>query len=329
MAGPRGLRQRLEQRPKRGRGIQRRPRREYEDVATYVDGVIDSDEGTWLVGRDGPLAMIMPGRPQSGQVYRPENAPGFAFEEVRITEVDVELDGPLGKVLGCMVADQVHLDGRHDEKAFCPGYGETLTALDGNLEAICLAVPADALATPSAAELDALSNAANDLWAAADGGDFATVTPILGTIRALWTSLRPGAPTNLAPEMERAIVRAETQALAARKHETKAASIEVARWALDLHLRHHRVHEIDRARFELWLRQVIVDADLGDVLGVIGDVATLEWVRDRIAHTFSASDRDALDAILAELRSAADAGLLSAANAAAEDLRRLVGPFTP
>ena len=37
-----------------------------EDVADYKDGVIYTHEGTWLAGRDGPAAMIMPARLKVG-----------------------------------------------------------------------------------------------------------------------------------------------------------------------------------------------------------------------------------------------------------------------
>jgi hypothetical protein len=50
-----------------------------EDVFDFRDGVIVVTEGTWLAGRDGPAAMIMPADPHVGDVYRPENAPGFVF----------------------------------------------------------------------------------------------------------------------------------------------------------------------------------------------------------------------------------------------------------
>ena len=65
-----------------------------EDVFDFRDGAIVSTEGTWLAGRDGPAAMIMPGDPKVGDVYRTENAPGFVFEEVTVRSTDQTLDGP-------------------------------------------------------------------------------------------------------------------------------------------------------------------------------------------------------------------------------------------
>ncbi len=39
-----------------------------EDVFDFRDGAIVVTEGTWLAGRDGPAAMIMPADPQVGDV---------------------------------------------------------------------------------------------------------------------------------------------------------------------------------------------------------------------------------------------------------------------
>ena len=55
-----------------------------EDVFDFRDGTIVVTEGTWLAGRDGPAAMIMPASPQAGNAYRTENAPPFVFEEVTV-----------------------------------------------------------------------------------------------------------------------------------------------------------------------------------------------------------------------------------------------------
>ena len=69
----------------------------------FRDGAIVVTEGTWLAGKDGPAAMIMPGDPQVGDVYRTENAPGFVFEEVTVKSVSQTLDGPLGPIEGGML----------------------------------------------------------------------------------------------------------------------------------------------------------------------------------------------------------------------------------
>jgi hypothetical protein len=112
-----------------------------EDVFDFRAGAIVVTEGTWLAGRDGPAAMIMPADPQVGDVYRTENAPGFVFEEVTVRSTDQTLDGPIGPIHGGMLADELHSDGKTEQKVFAPGYGEFYTAGGGDVEALALAVP--------------------------------------------------------------------------------------------------------------------------------------------------------------------------------------------
>jgi len=111
-----------------------------EDVFDFIDGAIVVTEGTWRAGRDGPAAMIMPGDPQVGDVYRTENAPGFVFEEVTVRSVDQTLKGPTGPIEGGLLAEELHSDGTTEQKVFAPGYGEFYTAGGGDVEALALAV---------------------------------------------------------------------------------------------------------------------------------------------------------------------------------------------
>ena len=54
------------------------------DVFNYEDGSVADTKGTWVAGDQLPPAMIMPAEPRVGNVYRSENAPGIAFEQIRV-----------------------------------------------------------------------------------------------------------------------------------------------------------------------------------------------------------------------------------------------------
>jgi hypothetical protein len=71
-------------------------------------------------------------------------------------------------------------------------------------------------------------------------------------------------------------------------------------------LRYRPVTEIDRARLQLWARQVLVDAADNDPGAVSGDVATLELIRNRVRHSLDNGTAARLDAQLRDLRAAAD-----------------------
>ncbi len=116
-----------------------------EDVFNYNEkGHIADTEGTWLAGKEGPAAMIMPADPKVGQAFRPENIPGLVFEEVTVKIIGETVDGPRGPVAGAMVGEELHDDGSFSDKVFAPGYGEFYSAHEGTTEAMALAVPTDA-----------------------------------------------------------------------------------------------------------------------------------------------------------------------------------------
>jgi hypothetical protein len=93
-----------------------------EDVVDYERGVAATTAGTWRVGLDGPAAMIMPGHPKVGDVYRTENIPGVAFEQVTVKQVGVTVNGPSGPIPGAMVGQELHQDETALEpKTFAPG----------------------------------------------------------------------------------------------------------------------------------------------------------------------------------------------------------------
>ena len=274
-----------------------------EDVFNYRRGVINDTAGSWLAGKEGPAAMIMPAQPGPGMVYRPENVPGLVFEEVTVKRSGVTVQGPRGPVAGAIVAGELHDDGSREDKYFAPGYGEFRSAGDSDLEALALAVPADARPGPTPSELTTLER---DAGAVLRGRRAA-----VGRMRDAWRALqRRGVPRRLAAEMTRALARPRRSAFA------------VADAALDLQLQYRPPERIDLERFELWARRARVDATAGSLAAVRGDAATLTWIRDRIARSLDPVALARLDRRLGALESAAADGELAAAAEAAAALTR-------
>src|SRR5215203_824057 len=173
-----------------------------EDVADFQDGAIVTKEGTWIVGKDGPAAMIMPADPKVGDVYRTENIPGIAFEEVTVKSVGKTLDGPLGPVKGGLVAEELHMDGKTEGKIFAPGYGEFYTADGSDIEALALAVPTDALPGPLPAELGNLYSGALHTFDAAKSRDWNAASTAVNKMNAAWKTYKSGkVPKKVEPRM--------------------------------------------------------------------------------------------------------------------------------
>jgi hypothetical protein len=294
-----------------------------EDVFDFRDGAIVVTEGTWLAGRDGPAAMIMPADPQVGDVYRTENAPGFVFEEVTVGSVSETLDGPLGPIEGGMLAKELHMDGGTEDKTFAPAYGEFYTSGGGDVEALALAVPTDASDQAVPAELTTISDEAMTLFHAVGGGDWRAATNVLDRIRAAWDGYRSDdVPRLIRPWMDRAVARL-TRAIGDRdpagsQHE----AIEVARSAFDLQLRFRPVTDIDLARMDLWAAQMLIDQAAGDDEGVAADAFALDYVRDRVRTALDDATLAEVNTELGAIQIAVVDGEPSAAAEQAAALRR-------
>lgn len=298
-----------------------------EDVFNYKDGVVEDTDGTWLAGREGVAAMIMPANPHIDDAYRVENIPGKAFEEIRVKAVNVTVDGPLGPVKGCMIGEQLHMDGTYSDKTFCPGYGEFFTAKDLELEAVGLAAPTDTTPAPHAVELERIRQGALQLLSAADASDWKAAEDTFKTMEAAWGNYRgKGAVSKpLAAQMDRALRGVSGDAIEpglAQKHKTGVAigALEVAFAALDLELRHRSVLEIDRDRFHVWLRKTAIDVKAQVQGAVLSDVRTLELLRDRLAHMLDPAKARRVDTLLKALRSAAETERFSPASEATKQL---------
>ncbi len=301
-----------------------------EDVFNFKDGVIADTHGTWIAGKDGPGAMIMPADPQVGDVYRPENIPGFVFEEVTVKAVDKTLNGPLGPVEGGLVIEELHMDNSTETKTFGPGYGEFLTGGGGDVEALALAVPTDALSEPTPAELVTIATGAGEVFDAAGSKDWGAAQAAVPGMTAAWEATRVGeVPNRLEPLMSRALGKLAAAVENRRAPEARQAAIDVARWSVDLQLRHRPVAEIDLARLNLWAAQMLVDAVAGDVAGVNGDFFSIDYIRDRIQQSLEEADLTRLNVELEELNGAVADEDLAAVASGAQQLRETVADFTP
>ena len=293
-----------------------------EDVFNYDEGILADTSGTWLAGTDGPAAMIMPANPQVGDVYRTENIPGLVFEEVTIKTTGLTVDGPYGPVAGAIVAEELHLEGDHEDKTFAPGYGEFLSGDATSLEALALAVPHRRIDDAASGRArDVAERRRRHLRRRRNRGLVSGIDHPRGNdrrLRDLSSRRRFRAAGRANGRRAARPRRRDRQRRSGRGAQRRDRSL---RATLDFHLRHRPPTEVDLARFELWARQILVDAEDDDPDGVKGDVTTLDWVLDRFRHALSSSDAAEIDSLLGELRSAADEEDLEAATDAAQRLR--------
>ncbi|TMK98346.1 MAG: hypothetical protein E6G34_11945 [Actinobacteria bacterium] len=294
-----------------------------EDVIDYLHGHAITTEGTWLAGREGPPAMIMPAHPSLGDVFRTENVPGIVFEQVTVEAVGRTVAGPHGPVKGAIVGQELHLDGTTERKTFAPGYGEFLTGADRNVEALALAVPADALTAPTPPGPQRLGTGASGVLGSVEADDWRAARATVKAMHAQWAGLRrAGQPRLIAAKLEGALRRLSHAVHRRRRRRTIQLALDIQQSVLDLQLRYEPQESIDLGRMELWCQRLRADAASRNAAAVSGDATTLDWVRDRITHALTPDELRQLDVRLARLQAAADAGRTAAA---ADHAARLIG----
>ena len=279
-----------------------------EDVYNYVDGVVEDTLGTWRAGKDGPAAMIMPDSPAVGDAFWPENIVGLVFEEVVVTEVNQTVAGPRGPVTGAIVTRELHADGTTESKTFAPGYGEFSTGSGANVEAIAVAIPADALTVPLPADLDLILNRGDAMFDTIGSRSWTATSASLREANGAWTRLQ--ATGTVPPRLVEPVTTALSQlGRAARTKDYRRgmqAALALQQAGLDILLQYRSVLEINLNRFSLWLDQVELDARYRNARGLRGDASTLEWLRDRVVPSFHPTHRTRVDTLLVALRVAAN-----------------------
>jgi hypothetical protein len=278
-----------------------------EDVFDYRNGGVAITEGTWLAGRDGPPAMIMPAHPHVGDVFRAENVTGVVFEEITVKAINQTVNGPRGPIAGAAIMAELHNDGAVSNKVFAPGYGEFYTSNSGEVEALSLAVPTDKINEAVPVELRRLSTGAWGILENARLGDWEAASQTLKGLPGLWSDLGSKKYPPLVVEWMTRELKALTSAVTKEDvNATSQAAVDVAQSELDLELLYRGNVEIDR--FHLHAQQLRVHAAANDPSGLTAEVAALEWIRDRLAGLLSSAKLANLDAELRALRTASDAG---------------------
>ena len=293
-----------------------------EDYSAFEDGKVTDTEGTWVVDDKTPAALIMPAHPRVGDVYRPENVPEVVFEEVRVDKVDMNVAGPSGNISGAMEVNELHMDGTREGKIFAPGYGEFSTGdPGGDLEAVSLASPTDRRPDPAPAEFGALSAAVRAVYEAVAVSDADRAKQAATTLDQAWgAALTKDIPPQMASQMKRDLGEMATAVDVKDWRSAQSAALRVAQNELDLRLLYQQVIDVDLARMALWADQLPIDVAADDGGAVLADVAVLERVWERTRHGVDSAG--AVDAALQQLRKAADAEDLPAADGAAAALKQ-------
>lgn len=255
-----------------------------ENVDNYDNGVIVDHEGTWLAGRDGPPGMIMPGDPQVGDVFRPENIPGLVFEQVTVRRTGFTVAGPRGPISGAIAVRERLMDGTTEDKQYAPGYGEfrAEVATEAELYHVAVASPVDSLGTSVPRALRALDEGAEKVFELAPSRRWHQLSGIADRMSATWTHYRTrSVPALLDAQMTERLDLLDAAVARRRVAKVRQAAIDAAHAVLDLQMQFRGRNAVDRDRLDLWRLQLVIDRAAGDAAAVAGDLATIETIKDR------------------------------------------------
>jgi hypothetical protein len=147
-------------------------------------------------------------------------------------------------------------------------------------------VPVDARSGGVPAELTTIHDGALAIAEAAQTGDWDTASTMHIAVVDAWRAYQSSveAPSRLGDQMDRALA------------------------ALDLELQFRPATDVDRQRFEVWARQLVIDANRLEANPgfVAADVTTLEWILPRFGETLDEAMLADLEGHLVDLRTAAD-----------------------
>ena len=167
------------------------------------------------------------------------------------------MDGPHGPIKGCMTGTQLHDNGGHSDKIFCPGYGEFFTEKTLDLEALALAVPIDRLSQSLPVELVTIRSGAENIYTAASDDDWKTVQNELTQIQTAWDTYRKNSKEKISSrfiaQMDRALRNLEGDILEPgilSRHTigTLNGAVDVSFAILDLEMRYRSSDEIEMDR---------------------------------------------------------------------------------
>jgi hypothetical protein len=301
-----------------------------EDVSNYEDGVVANAEGTWLAGKDGPPGMIMPANPRVGDVYRPENIPGFVFEQVTVQAIDQAVDGPAGPVAGAIFIEELLADGTYEHKVFAPGYGEFQAEAPDELVTIAIGVPIDARKEPAPAALGTLLEGIRQCSVTIADGDWAGAAAARDGLDRDWAAVQAaGMPLLLDEQMRASLDRLGGGIEREESVVAWPAALDAERAALDCWLLYAPVVDVDLGRMLTWTRQVELSGSLDDAAGVRGAVVTLEAIWARSGQMVETTAVAEIEASLADLRAAAEAQNQAEAAIAAASLHDLLAGIAP
>lgn len=266
-----------------------------KDISQYKEGRFVSHDGSWIVGQNATApALVMPGNPQVGQDFYPDNVPGVTYEAAEVAGVTEETTTPGGPISNGLLVKVVRMDGVGEFRMYAPGIG--LVHEWTNNEKVDLVwfgrIGSASAVVPS--PLMTMQEKVKEIMDAAPESDWASVANDITAISKAWRAYQKGfakqTPLIFLNTLAAAFDRLKTAASAQDLTATMRASNELTAALADLFNIYNPSLPIDISRLDSLERRVLLDADSQNFVGAANALATLKLIWEHFEDSVRARD---------------------------------------
>jgi hypothetical protein len=258
-----------------------------EDVTNYKDGRAVNHEGSWLAGKDGaPPALIMPARPQVGQIFNPENLPGVVYETDEILSLSEKTVTPDGPINTGILIKEILMDGSIEHKVNAANYGIVESRAEDEQVNLILLNRTDAKPGTVPEPLSTIEVQAEDIMDVAPSADWKGVTADVAAIAKAWQEYQPQAANDHVPQafqdtMAAALDRLQKASTAKNVEGTMQSANDLSAAVVDLFTAYRPATPSDLGRLDVLERQVVLDAGTKDLDAAANSLAISNavWAR--------------------------------------------------
>jgi hypothetical protein len=266
-----------------------------EDVTNYENGGIVNHEGSWLTGRDGaPPALIMPAKPEVGQVFNSENLPGVVYETDKVLSLTEATTTPSGPITDGLLIEETLMDGSIEYKVYAAGFG-IVEERDGvervNLALFTKSESAQGI-VPDA--LQTIEAQAEDIIDIVPSKNWTQIASDITTIDKAWQNYQSSVSVDMGPQAFQdafvaALTRLKETSTAKNTKGTLQSANDLSAAVVDLFSEYNPAIPIDLGWLDVIERQTVQDATANHLSAAADNIAKANtiWVRLRssvLAH---------------------------------------------
>jgi hypothetical protein len=260
-----------------------------EDVTNYENGAITNHEGSWLTGRDGaPPALIMPAKPEVGQVFNSENLPGIVYETDKVISLTQETTTPLGSIADGLLVQETLMDGSVESKVYVKGFG-IVEEREGNEQVnLALFIKSETAAGTVPEPLQTIEAQAEDIIDIVPEGNWTQIASDVDTIAKAWKTYQSSSSENAIPQaFYDAFITAFTHLTQVSKAKNTKNTLQsannVSAAIVDLFTTYNPAIPIDLGWLDVIERQTVLDASTNQLSAATDSIAKANaiWVRLR------------------------------------------------